>query len=284
MLIDKIVDFCDNEYSSFICTGCHNHSLCQQDCKNCLDDLHFHKNRIRTDYSCQHLLDYYVCRYSYKYCSEIIYALDCVNLNRYPYFHILSLGCGGAPDLMAFEYFNLPKIIKYKGFDINESWKKIHNCIEGESNAESVEFYRGCNVLDFFDNKTIEECNIIVIEYLISFFYSTIGHQGLEEWFEKLAHQVVAYKPSDSPMLIIINDVDSIYTGRDDFPLLRNSIESQGLTISHEYRRHFKENGFFFHSKRYNSNSNKFELPDRIKTLYKPAITCESAQLILEVE
>ena len=112
MLIDEIVDFCDNEYSSYECTGCHKHHLCQQDCKNCLDDLHYHKNRIRTDYSCEHLLDYYVCRYSYKYCSEIIYALECVDLSRYPYFNILSLGCGGAPDLMAFDYFDVPKAIK----------------------------------------------------------------------------------------------------------------------------------------------------------------------------
>lgn len=62
MLIDEIVDFCDNEYSSYECTVCHKHHLCQQDCKNCLDDLHYHKNRIRTDYSCEHLLDYYVAK------------------------------------------------------------------------------------------------------------------------------------------------------------------------------------------------------------------------------
>lgn len=284
MLIDEIVDFCDNEYSSYVCTGCHNHHLCQQDCKKCLDDLHYHKNTIRTDYSCEHLLDYYVCRYSYKYCSEIIYALNNVDLSQYPYFNILSLGCGGAPDLMAFDYFNLPQRVKYKGFDINDSWEKIHNCIEKMNKAESVEFYRGYNVLDFFDNETIERCNVIVVEYLISFFYSTIGQEGLVEWFDKLAQQVVFYKPSNSPMLIIINDADSIYTGRDNFPLLRNSIESQGLTINLECRRHFKENGFFPYSKRYYSNANKFTLPDRIKTLYKPAIRCESAQLILEVK
>ena len=185
---------------------------------------------------------------------------------------------------MAFDYFDLPKAIKYKGFDINESWEKIHNCIEEKSNAESVEFYRGYDVLDFFDRETIEKCNVIVVEYLISFFYSIIGQVGLVEWFDKLAQQVVSYKPSDSPMLIIINDADSIHIGRDNFPLLRNSIEAQDLTIINEYRRHFKENGYFPCSKRYISNVNKFILPDRIKTLYKPAIKCESVQLILEVK
>ena len=82
---------------------------------------------------------------------------------------------------MAFDYFDLPKAIKYKGFDINESWEKIHNCIEEKSNAESVEFYRGYDVLDFFDRETIEKCNVIVVEYLISFFYSIIGQVGLVE-------------------------------------------------------------------------------------------------------
>lgn len=85
-------------------------------------------------------------------------------------------------------------------------------------------------------------------------------------------------------MLIIINDADSIHIGRDNFPLLRNSIEAQGLTIINEYRRHFKENGYFPCSKRYLSNVNKFTLPNGIKTLYKPAIKCESVQLILEVK
>lgn len=284
MLIDTVVDFCDRKYSSQTCTGCQSHHLCHQDCKNCLDDLHFHNNCIRTDYCCEHLLDYYVCRYSYKYCSEIIYALENIDLSRYPYFNILSLGCGASPDLMAFDYLNLSQPIKYKGFDINEYWGKIHSLIKEQFTGTLIEYYRGFNVLDLFDTTTIENCNVIIIEYLISFFYNSIGEAGLLSWFDKLANQIISYKPSDSQMLIVINDADSIHVGRDVFPKLRDSIERKGLRVLKEYRKRFKENNYYQNSERYYSCSNKFQIPNGFSDKYKVAIRCESAQLILEVE
>ncbi len=69
---------------------------CGYNCKDCLDDIHFHHHTYRDEYNCERLLDYYICRYSYKYCSEMIYALRQLDLAQYPYFHILSLGCGGS--------------------------------------------------------------------------------------------------------------------------------------------------------------------------------------------
>lgn len=47
----------------------------------------------------------------------MIYGLKQIELSEYPYFHILSLGCGGAPDLMAFQYMNYNKKISYVGLD-----------------------------------------------------------------------------------------------------------------------------------------------------------------------
>lgn len=108
MLIDKMVCFCHRELQSTQCEDCQNSGLCGENCKNCLDDLHYYTNHIRNDYDCERLLDFYVCRYSHKYCSETIYALENVDLSDYPYFHILSLGCGGAADLMAFDCMNFP--------------------------------------------------------------------------------------------------------------------------------------------------------------------------------
>lgn len=105
MLIYDLVSFCDEEYKNSDCFPCTAKTICKgncgQHCKECLDDIHYHEHQYRDEYDCERLLDYYVCRYSYKYCSEMIYALRQKDLLRYPYFHILSLGCGGAPDLMA---------------------------------------------------------------------------------------------------------------------------------------------------------------------------------------
>lgn len=283
MLIDQIVSFCHEELQNKNCSGCQNIHHCNRNCKTCLDDLHFHKNLIRDDYNCEHLLDYYVCRYSYKYCSEMIYALEQVDLSSFPYLNILSLGCGGAADLMAFDYMKYSKKIAYAGFDRNPSWEKIHNRIEKQYEDRSVVFYRGIDVLKYFDTHTIPRCNVLSIEYLISFFYKTLGKDGMRDWFKTLVEKIIQLKPENSPLLVIINDVDSINTGRDTFVFLRNIIEECGLHIDLELKMRFKPVAHYPDSIQYPSKQNKFVIPQFIKENYCPAINCESAQLILEV-
>ena len=192
MLIDDLVEYCDEQYQSGECGACTGKDRCVNECdgncKLCLDDIHFHEQQRRTQYDCERLLYYYVCRYSYKYCSEMIYALRQIDLSDYPYFHILSMGCGGAPDLMAFQY------------------------------------------------------------------------------------------------MIIINDVDSINTGRDAFPIFVEEIERDGLTVNRELRRRFKSVNHFANSVQYASKKNIFDgITDDFQKDYCVALSCESAQLILEV-
>ena len=192
MLIDDLVEYCNEQYQSGECGACTGKDRCVNECdgncKLCLDDIHFHEQQRRTQYDCERLLYYYVCRYSYKYCSEMIYALRQIDLSDYPYFHILSMGCGGAPDLMAFQY------------------------------------------------------------------------------------------------MIIINDVDSINTGRDAFPIFVEEIERDGLTVNRELRRRFKSVNHFANSVQYASKKNIFDgITDDFQKDYCVALSCESAQLILEV-
>ena len=96
---------------------------------------------------------------------------------------------------------------------------------------------------------------------------------------------IVRNKPENSPLLIIINDADSIYTGRDAFPLFVKEIERVGLCISIEKRRRFKNHNYYAESIMYRNNQNIFEreIPDRFIQDYCVAKYCESAQLILEV-
>lgn len=288
MLIDDLIEYCDEQYKNGICEACTAMDSCTRDCdgncKNCLDDIHFHYNQRRTQYNCSRLLNYYVCRYSYKYCSEIIYALNQLDLSTYPYFHILSLGCGGAPDLMAFQYMNYPQYISYIGLDRNVYWEDIHNFIINDFDDGRVQFMRNIDVLHHFEDHAIEGCNVILIQYLTSFFYSNVEYVGLRNWFARLAQSIVRNKPADSPMLIIINDVDSIHTGRDAFPLLVDEIERVGLTVNCELRRRFKNQGYFANSVQYATKRNIFEeIPNDFIEDYCVALSCESAQLILEV-
>lgn len=68
-------------YSDYHCNECTGYN-CSHNCKECLDDIHYHRNNIRSEYDCEKLLYYYLCCYSMKYCSEIVYSLCKVDLNR----------------------------------------------------------------------------------------------------------------------------------------------------------------------------------------------------------
>ena len=201
MLIDDLVEYCDEQYQSGECGACTGKDRCVNECdgncKLCLDDIHFHEQQRRTQYDCERLLYYYVCRYSYKYCSEIIYALSQLNLSHYPYFHILSLGCGGAPDLMAFEYMKYKQGISYIGVDNNVYWRKIHNFIKENFKGGGVKFKRNIDVLTYFEKNELHKCNVIIIQYLISFFFETIGEDGIRKWFSCLAEKIVKNKPDN---------------------------------------------------------------------------------------
>lgn len=147
-----------------------------------------------------------------------------------------------------------------------------------------MQFLRNIDVLQYFDNREITKCNVIIIQYLISYFYSNVGVRGVRRWFSKLAQSIVKNKPENSPMLIIINDVDSINTGRDAFPIFVEEIERVGLTVNRELRRRFKSVNHFANSVQYASKKNIFDgITDDFQKDYCVALSCESAQLILEV-
>ena len=279
-LLEQMIEYCDQMYSDYHCHECTGHN-CSHDCKVCLDDIHYHHNEIRSDYDCEKLLYYYLCRYSYKYCSEIIYALDRVDLDRYPYFNILSLGCGGAADLMAFDYcFDSDEEIHYHGVDINTYWDDIHSKIS--------ELYPHASFTTDFDVKrdiptlSSESYNVVIIEYLISYLYSR-GSSVVTDLFDDLIQYIVANKPQNSPMLLIINDADSIRTGRDEFIKLVQKLDKKGYKATFEPMR-FKDHQHYPYSEMYPSKNLLFNCSWDFQQEYCVPLSCESAQLIIEIE
>ncbi|MBU9738034.1 hypothetical protein [Diplocloster agilis] len=137
MLIDKIVDYCNKEYKSentkYLCKKCVHPTKCSGSCKSCLEQVHYPKrypDGLR-DYNCKNIINFYACTYLYKYASEIYYLIKkSESLNEIEDLHILSIGCGASPDLMAFEKYCEEKetlqTIAYFGFDKNELWRPIH--------------------------------------------------------------------------------------------------------------------------------------------------------------
>lgn len=73
----------------------------------------------------------------------------------------------------------------------------------------------------------------------------------------------MSLKPKDSPLLIIINDVDSINTGRDTFRIFKDEICSLGFNVQ-ERRMRFKEVEYFKGSTQYPDKKNKFSVPEDI--------------------
>ena len=138
MLINELTIYCDKNYMSS-CAGscmrynqCNHAIMCSGGCSNCLHEIHFpEKYSDRCDYDCVKLIDFYVCRYTHKYASEILYLIERSRiLNDMRTYKILSLGCGGCSDLIAFDTFAADKNIAYIGIDINKLWEHVHNFIQ----------------------------------------------------------------------------------------------------------------------------------------------------------
>ena len=120
-LINTLTAYCETQFNQYgECQKCtHPSGKCSGNCLTCSEQINFHKGG-RSDYDCQKFVYYYVCRYSWKYCSEIMYALEQINLSAYPAYNILSIGCGGAPDLMALDEIRPAwdtTELFYKGYD-----------------------------------------------------------------------------------------------------------------------------------------------------------------------
>lgn len=110
---------------------CDNQKYCRHDCDNCLDQVHWYPSRPgRADYTCSNLLLRYVLRFTSKYSNQITSALNLVDLSYYPQYKIFSIGCGGVPDLMAFEELDDGTDIFYKGYDRNPYWREIHDKVK----------------------------------------------------------------------------------------------------------------------------------------------------------
>lgn len=309
MLIDHIVDFCDKKYSEFGSDcGCneeacnHPSGKCSGSCYNCLYQVHFPGRFpgeiIKKQYDCQKMIYHYVCQYSYLYTTEIMWAIaaERVFIRGFPYYHILSLGCGGCADLMAFDVFlNKGRVkvpISYIGVDINTLWSPIHDEIkEYYSNDERVRFkipeYK--DVFDCFDTP-LHKTNIIVMSYLISYLYNTNQTGLIDLLAERIAQNIVLKKEKNHHLLFIINDVNSNNRGRNYFSHFEKAIEKAGAKITNSDYMYFdtgnlnyyQTNGFSAHK---NAKKCYFDIPAQLKYKYHAQESLNSTiQLLLEVE
>jgi len=297
MLINKITDFCKDEYESFSnvnrCENCSHRYVCPKElntdctnCKACLEEIHYHKDYGKTDYDCYNMINFYVCCYSFKYASEL-YCLSYQSdlLKKFENYNVLSFGCGPCPDLMALENYNKP--INYFGIDKNTLWENVHNEITKYTERTNISVDFGYeDALEYIQRNTLDDKNIIVLQYFISHLYNTNQIDEINKFYDNLINNVII--PSlnnNNSVVIMINDVNSNNCGRDHFWELYNKLREKNLGCNCK--------GFYFDSESindyqrygspYDDDSLCFDVPNRFDG-YPVWKRCTSAQLLIEIE
>ena len=302
MLIDEIVNYADTEYSAFgdrcgngVCN--HPSGQCSGSCYNCLYHIHYPGNaplNSKTLYDCPKMLLHYVCQYSYLYAKEIICAFieEDDFIRNFPYFHVLSLGCGGCADLMALEAYcdreQIQTPISYFGIDVNPLWKSVHMKIQDYCQNHDIRFQTQYNdVFDRFQERGINDTSVIVISYLISYLYNTNQIVQIDSLVHDIAERIINKKGDGHPLLLIINDVNSNRRGRNYFAYFENAISQAGLSIANKKYRYFDTgylNDFQKVGEPYPEYCDFFDIPADIQAHYHAQTGIQSTiQLLLEV-
>lgn len=236
MLKDYLLEWCQEKIEDFPsgCCGqhCDNEESCEHDCNKCLDQVHWYPSKPgRADYTCANLLLRYVVRFTDKYSQQIASALTLVDHSRYPRYNVFSIGCGGTPDLMAFEEFN-GKPVYYKGYDRNQFWHEIHSKIEqyADGIADFDVKLRQKDIFDVFSagKPRVRQYNVVVIQYLLSHLYNTGQADKTLQLFNSIIQNILSRRLPDSPFLVIITDVDSMNKGRGDWYRFLDILEDAG--------------------------------------------------------
>lgn len=302
MLLESVVQFCDDQFSHFgdKC-GCENGQCnhpsgeCSGSCYNCLYHIHYPDRapaNAKKEYDCVKMRYHYVCQYSYLYTTELLCAFE--NewgfIKDFPYYHILSLGCGGCADLMAFDCLRQEKKfvapVSYMGIDKNDLWSPIHLSIRDYCRSKNIKFQSHYyDVFDFFKEKNVLDTNIVVISYLISYLYNTNQIAAINSLADSLARKAI--KKKDMPLLLIINDVNSYKRGRDHFSTFVNAIQRTGLTIAKKEYKYFDTGNLFDGQKLgspYSVSGVVLPVPREMQEKYHAGTSINSTvQLLVEV-
>ena len=303
MLIDELVAFCDKKYTELgnSCGngGCsHPRGSCSGGCYNCLFEVHYpsiHPNGKR-EYDCPKMLYHYVCQYSYLYATEMFCAFTAERdfLMDFPYFNIISLGCGACPDLMAFEEFyenrGCHQGVSYIGFDKTEEWSIIHNRILDYCKTKCLDFRTECvDVLEWLKGYRLSNANVIVLGYLISYIFDMVSASDMEDFITNIARRIVSFKQKDQKLLLIVNDLNTYKRGRDYMAKFCSAIREQAGIASVKEKKYYFDTGDLYGGQKIGNPHSfskwPFVPPEDIRAKYHACTSVQKTiQYILEVQ
>jgi hypothetical protein len=164
------------------------------------------------DYICFKSLCWYTMKYGPSFASEFFHYLSMSKLIETflalgkKRLYVLSLGCGLGPDLIALNRYvesNQPGVrVRYLGIDKQAAWGKIRI---PTGNAEF-------DCKDALTGLDLSRYDIVILNKLIS---TLKRNDKVEEFTALLTSAIKASLRSDCCLVYI--DVNSYYTGRDDF-------------------------------------------------------------------
>lgn len=295
-LFKKILKYCHHQYIHGQCNKCNHYSCCpgtsEGNCKQCLKEVHYPNSypHGRKDYECDRMINFYVCDYTAKYASEMLYLMrKSEALRQIDNYHVISIGCGACPDLMALERYchevSYDKKISYLGIDVNDRWKRIHTQIDSyrTSTVRKTKFKCWDAVTENF---SISDANVVILQYVISHFYNTGQIGKIQGFFEKLVDTIIIRKQVGAPMVIFINDVNSVNRGRDFFADLVKKLRDAELHGSYrEFYFDYKiRNEAQRYGEKHESRQILFHLPSSFGDIYQSWEDCSSAQLLIEIQ
>jgi len=291
MLIDRIIEFCDVEYQEKDCRDCSYGRFCPDErCDRCLHYIHTPSAApAPRQYDCPNMANFYTCKYSHKYTSELIYALEQLkDLQRKRHLRVMSIGCGPCTDLFALDFLNEEMIyrfqtLEYRGIDIAKNvWKHIHRQIKKQSDdIYKINFYYE-DITCLID--TIIEVNwipdLIVFQYVFSDMEKHCDRKELRMFLTKIASFI--NNEMDDNTYIVLNDINlstRMGGGREHFDALLQMIPDS------EYRQyHFNNSNrsnHFHYGIEYETNKSILAPSENLRD-YEPFDSCASAQLIVK--
>jgi SAM-dependent methyltransferase len=245
------------------------------------------------------MADCYTCKYSYRYTSEIIYALQrLTDIHTKRLLKVLSFGCGPCTDLFAFDYLKNNGTLKYAqleyhGIDYSKKvWDAIHRDIRQIKNDNiTVEFFYedACQFINTIGNiQWIPD--LMVFQYVFSDMRKHLTPEAVTSFISKVADYINSVMRVNS--YIILNDVNlgiDYRGGREYFDKLHSKLNNVAMQRGRFCNDNSRSSSF---PRGYNygddsdgefpANRNFFIWDAQWQNKYSPFDTCASAQMLIK--
>ena len=303
-MLQTILTRCDNRYDRANCEQCIDCSYgehCPHSCESCLDYIHNPSHAPagapKRKYDCTHMADFYTCKYSCRYTSEMVYAIErCRDILNQRNLKVLSFGCGPCTDLFAIDYLRQNNTLtydtlEYRGVDYSKDvWRWIHRDIASfQSDEIQIKFFYqdACDLIETIAAGSWVP-DLVVFQYVFSDMQKHTDATSINNFIDTFAEYYNAKIHSNA--YIVLNDINlgrEYGGGREYFDRLfrklNNSICRKGRFCNDNATSFYYPRGYTYGEDsdgEFPSNENLFDLTQWRK--YSPFNTCASAQMIIK--